>query len=401
MLPQRLSLALLLSLSVVGAAAAEPAGDAEPTEEAPAASEAAGGADAPADAGPTPEVETADAPAPADADADLESPITADALPPTDPPDDAFENPPPAEFPPKHSFYYTNLTAVRLNPLGLENRFQVDYRWRIYDNTESVLKKGSFIGFGVEPLLNPAITRVSAVLTLQPLAVLQLRAAYGVMSFFGTFDYLQSYNTPTAEHYTAEYESTTDDRYAATGTQAQFAALLQAKVGPIAIRNNLQAFRTDINLRDNDGDGRKDPVFYYIRDDIMIRGHGWHLINDTDVLYLSKFGLTAGLRATVVKPFYKTEDYLTGEPLDDPNGPTFRLGPLLGFTFFDRPEKRFNKPTILVISQWWIKHRYRVSGSPELSTDGTVERGSVGDSLPGMPTLVLGFAFQGQLWGKN
>ena len=289
----------------------------------------------------------------------------------------------------------------QLNPLGLENRFQVDYRWRVYDNTESVLKKGSYIGLGVEPLLNPAITRVSAVLTIQPLAVLQLRAAYGVMSFFGTFDFLQSYNTPTAEHYTAEYESTTDQRYAQTGTQAQLSALLQGKVGPIAIRNNLQFYRTDINLRDNDGDGRKDPVFYYIRDDIMIRGHGWHLINDSDVLYLSKFGLTAGLRATVVKAFYKTEDYLTGEAIQDPNSPTFRLGPLLGFTFFDRPEKRFNKPTILVISQWWIKHRYRAAGSPELSTDGTVERGSVRDSLPGMPTLVIAFAFQGQLWGKS
>jgi hypothetical protein len=393
----RLPLALVLSTTFIGTAAAEPAGDVDPSEEVPAA-----GADEAADAEPAAENENdaagSDA---AEEDTELESPIAADALPPTDPPDDAFENPPPTEFPPKHSIYYTNLTAARLNPLGLENRFQVDYRWRVYDNTDSALKKGSYIGFGVEPLLNPAITRVSAVLTLQPLAVLQLRAAYGVMSFFGTFDFLQSYNTPTAEHYTAEYESTTDQRYAETGTQAQLSALLQGKVGPIAIRNNLQFFRTDINLRDNDGDGRKDPVFYYIRDDIMIRGHGWHMINDSDVLYLSKFGLTAGVRATVVKAFYKTEDYLTGEAIQDPNSPTFRLGPLLGFTFFDRPEKRFNKPTILVISQWWIKHRYRASGSPEFSSDGTVERGSVGDSLRGMPTLVLGFAFQGQLWGKS
>ncbi len=308
---------------------------------------------------------------------------------------------PPPEFPPKHSLYYGNTTALRLNPLGLENRFQIDYRWRVYDNTTSKLKKGSYVAFGVEPLLNPAITRLSAVLTVQPLAVLQLRAAYGMLAHFGTFDFMQSYNTPTAEHYTAEYESTTDSRYKSVGGQAQLAALLQAKVGPIAIRNNFQAYRTDINLADNDNDGREDTVFYYVRDDIMIQGHGWHLINDSDVLFVSKFGLTAGVRATVVKPIYKKEAFLPGEANDDPNGPTFRVGPLLAYTFFDRPGKRFNKPAILLISQWWVKHRYRVSGSPETSSDGTVERGSLGDSLAGMPTLVLGFTFQGQLWGKN
>ncbi|MCB9705982.1 MAG: hypothetical protein H6711_29245 [Myxococcales bacterium] len=310
--------------------------------------------------------------------------------------------PPPQGGMPKHSFYYNNLTVARLNALGLENRFNLDYRWRIYDGAVSRLKSGSHIGFGVEPVLNPALTKVSAMLTIQPLAILRLRASYGLLSFFGTFDFLQSYNTPTAEHYTAEYESTTNNRYSETGTQAQFAALLQAKVGPVAIRNDFQSFRTDINLRDNDGDGRKDPVFYFIRDDIMIQGHGWHIINDSDVLYqASKFGLTAGVRATVVKAFYKDSSFLPGESTDDPNGPTFRLGPLIAYTFFDRPDKKFNKPTILVISQWWIKHRYRAHGSPEFSSDGTVERGSVGDSLPGMPTLVIGFSFQGQVWGKG
>ena len=325
---------------------------------------------------------------------------TGEAMPPEGG-EAAVDDPVEPEFPPKHSLYYGNTTALRLNPLGLENRFQIDYRWRVYDNATSKLKKGSYVAFGVEPLLNPAITRLSAVLTVQPLAVLQLRAAYGMLAHFGTFDFMQSYNTPTAEHYTAEYESTTDSRYKSVGGQAQLAALLQAKVGPIAIRNNFQAYRTDINLADNDGDGRQDTVFYYVRDDIMIQGHGWHLINDSDVLFVSKFGLTAGVRATVVKPIYKKEAFLPGEANDDPNGPTFRVGPLLAYTFFDRPGKRFNKPAILLISQWWVKHRYRVSGSPELSSDGAVERGSLGDSLAGMPTLVLGFTFQGQLWGKN
>lgn len=303
---------------------------------------------------------------------------------------------------PKHSIVYNDLLPLRLNPLGLENRITFEYRYRLYD-TASKLKDGAHIGFGVEPVLNPALTRVSAMLTVQPLAILRLRAAYGLLAHFGTFDFMQSYNTPTADYYTAEYESTTDTRYASVGTQLQLAALLQAKVGPIAIRNDLQTFRTDVPLRDRDGDGRPDTVFYFIRDDMMIQGTGWHLINDSDILYISTFGLTAGVRSTVVKAFYDDASFRPGESTEDPNGPAWRLGPLLAYSFYDRPveRRRFNKPTILLISQWHIKHRYRAAGSPAFSSDGTVERGSLGDSIRGMPTIVLGFSFQGELWSRG
>ncbi|MGB1698580.1 MAG: hypothetical protein ACPHRO_01420, partial [Nannocystaceae bacterium] len=309
----------------------------------------------------------------------------------------------------KHTVTYSNLTAARLNPLGLVNRLLFEYRYRLYD-TPSLLKNGSYVGAAVEPFVTPAMARLSAGLIVQPLAILRLKATYGLFAHFGNFQFMQSYDTPTAEHFTAEYYATTDNRYASLGTQGILGVLLQAKVRSLAIRNDLNFYRTDVDLKDNNGFDGKDDVFYYIQDDIMIAAHGWHLTNDTDVLYLSKFGLTAGLRTTVTKAFYPADVFLPGESTDDPNGPTVRMGPLLAYTFYDKPEKkkRFNKPTFLLITQWWVKHRYRTGAafnygeSISVDSEGNkVAVGSLGDSIPAMPWFVLGFAFQGELFARD
>ena len=254
------------------------------------------------------------------------------------------------------------------------------------------------------------MARVSGTLFVKPLAILRLRASYGVLTQYGNFQFTQSYDTPTAEHFTAEYYATTENRYATVGSQGIFGALLQAKVGPIAIRNDVNFYRTDIGLKDNTGLFGTDDVFYYIQDDIMLAAHGWHMTNDSDVLYLSDSGLTAGIRTTVTKAFYPDDVFLDGESTKDPNGPTVRMGPLIAYTFYDKPEqkKRFNKPSVLLITQWWVKHRYRTGAAADFGesisddSDGNkVAVGSLGDSIPAMPWFVLGFAFQGELFARD
>lgn len=385
-------------------------------------------ADAPSDATPSGDA-TAPTPGSDDttpADAPSETPAMADpfAEPPasddsedndangddaTDEDDADGDESSPSALPPKHSLAYTSLLVARLNPLGLEERFLLEYRYRLYDSS-SLLKDGSYISAGIQPIVSPAMARVSASVFVQPLAVLRFHFAYGLLAHFGTFQFMQSYDTPTAEHFTAEYRATDQNRYASLGGQGQIGILLQAKVKSIAVRNNLNFYRTDIDLKDSTGYFGNDKVFYYIRDDIMLAAHGWHLTNDTDVLYLGKKGLTAGIRTSVVKAFYPDDVFLDGESTDDPNGPTVRMGPLVAYTFYDKPEKkkRFNKPTLLVMSQWWLKHRYRtgaaaafgesISDNPEGEKEPV---GNLGDSLPAMPWFVLGFAFQGELFGRN
>ena len=150
--------------------------------------------------------------------------------------------------------------------------------------------------------------------------------------------------------------------------------------------------------------------FYYIQDDMMIAAHGWHMTNDSDVLYIADFGLTAGIRTTVTKAFYPDDVFLPGESTDDPNGPSVRMGPLIAYTFYDKPEekKRFNKPSILLVTQWWLKHRYRTGAAAKFGESISVDSegnkvavGSLGDSIPAMPWFVLGFAFQGELFARD
>jgi hypothetical protein len=70
-----------------------------------------------------------------------------------------------------------------------------------------------------------------------------------------------------------------------------------------------------------------------------------------------------------------------GEPVSQPNGPTHRIGPAVLHTFYDKPERRFNRPTLIVLIQWWARHRWRTGV----------------DVHPAVPYLVVGFLFEGDL----
>lgn len=327
-------------------------------------------------------------------------------------PDGLEEEPPPLPnpLPPKHRISYNNIVVARLNPLGLINRLLIEYRYRIYDEP-SLLKNGSYIGVGVETQLSPGLATVRPQIQIQPLAVLKLRAGYGLFTHFGTFDLASSYESPLDEHYIAEIAAQGDqgENYANIGGQGVFGALLQAKVSQVAIRNDLNFFVSNMQLEDGDN------VWYSQLDDMMLEGDGWHLTNDSDLLWLSNFGLTVGVRNTVTKAFYNDSSFRPGELAiverdGDPNGPTNRVGPLIAYTFFDDPREhpRFNRPSILVISQWWTNHRYRTGAlldepynreSITLNEDGEPEAvGSIGDGLPAMPYLVIGFAFEGDFF---
>ena len=74
-------------------------------------------------------------------------------------------------------------------------------------------------------------------------------------------------------------------------------------------------------------------------------------------------------------------DAFANEPISQPNGPTHRVGPALLYTIFDRPDLRFNKPTLILLMQWWAKSRYRTGQ----------------DVSAGIPYFVLGFRFEGDL----
>lgn len=406
--PRRLSSSsLFFGLAVSLGLVSSPAWAAPPDGDTPAL-EAAPGEDAtsdnPAETGTSEELAadsaSDDAPPPEeevpaqDPPSEVEGPVgsEAEAKPDPDPVPPPAGKPAPATagIGDKHSITYTNLLAPRVNPLGLENRLWIGYQYRLYDKNKTILN-GSNIGIFFRPIVSPAIALIGATLQLQPAAVLRLRATYSFVQWFGTFQYMQSYKSPNDDYSETRLGAQTDfqeSNYTTNGHQVELEALVQARYKGLVIRSATFGIYNNYDLR---GD---DDVFYSVRYDIMAPGQGWMLSNDTDLLWLQamkgprKATLMAGARASTLMPFFKDEVYEEGDDAENnPIGPQFRVGPALGYIFYDRPDRhpRFNRPTLLLMPQWSIKHRWRTGR----------------DVKTAFPTIVIAFVFTGQLWGKN
>lgn len=352
-------------------------------------------APAAADAEAVPEDSPASDPAtPMPADAALTDPPTepaaSDRAPPTsgtitpgrDPAVSATlkRRPPGAEPPPlpaRHRLVYSNLLVLRVNPLGAEDRFVLGYQLRLY-NKPGALFRDAYFGVAFSPTVSPSISRIGAQIDIAPLTILRFRAGYYLSTWYGSHRFkAHPFETPYAEYGPDTLKARADAKQGLStfGGQAELGVLFQLKFGPVALRNELIAYHNNIRLPS------PTDVFYDLRHDVLVPGRGWFLSNDTDLLYVSKFGLAAGVRNSMVHVFYPAGVYEAADAQDNPNTPMDRLGPLLSYTFYDKPERRFNKPTLLFSAQWWLKHRYRT-----------------GDEVhQGIPLFLLGFAFSGEL----
>ncbi len=266
--------------------------------------------------------------------------------------------------PPEHQLFLRSTNVFRYNPLGLISDNHVSFRRLLYRQDDNVLLRDNFIGAGFTPQVSAAFARVGALVEVQPLSILRLWANFDVVGYFGTFGLFQSFNSPDADFrdsvITARGQLEDGDpqkNFATWGSQLTLGMDLQLKVGPIAARNLLRLVRGSYQLREGD------TVYYDQFYDVLAPNNGLYLNNDTDLLYVSDFGLVAGLRMNVTQPFYGPEHHGDGQawtgPLDHENGPTLRAGPLISYTFFDDPTALFNKPTLIVVGNWWVAHRYR------------------------------------------
>jgi len=281
--------------------------------------------------------------------------------------------------PPQHRLVYRNLLVARLNPLGLLDEARLSYRYRLY-RSESLALRDNFVSVGLAPGISPAFGRLGVVVELQPLSILQLWGMYEFVGNFGTFRQFQSFPSAGSdfsdtELYARDALPAGDPQrpYANTGTQLTLGATLQLKVGPVVARSLLRMIRPDMALRTGD------TVFYDITHDVLAPNRGWYLLNDADVLYQTGRGLTVGLRWASSHAFYGPEHFTPELSTAFPT--THRLGPVFAYTFAEQDGARFNAPTVLLIVNWWLAHRYRTGV----------------DSPQAFPYLALGFSFSGDL----
>jgi hypothetical protein len=290
--------------------------------------------------------------------------------------------PPPATeaMPPEHRITYSDLTAVRVNPLGLETRPLVGYEHRLWDDP-GILTRDAYVGLKLAPFLNPALARLGLQVEVKPAAVLALRGGVFYKQFFGTFNQLDAFATPTAEHCDDCMRERHDAGLtvgATTAFEAEMGALAQVKVGPIALRHDAALFYAD-------ADTPGATVHYDQRLDMVVPDAGFSTAHDTDLLYVTGFGLAAGARLSTIHAFYRDRDFLAGERTDNPNTPAVRVGPAVAYTFFEDPGATFDEPTLILLTQWWLEHRYRAGQ----------------DVTQALPLIALAFRFEGRLWGSD
>jgi hypothetical protein len=281
------------------------------------------------------------------------------------------------EPPIRHRLVYQNLLAARYNPLGLVNEFNVGWRMQLFMKKAGALYQDTFFAIKAHAFLNPAFARIGPRIEIQPLAILNLTATYNFVGYFTTFDQLMSFPSATSVYSDTRLDTLgkQDQNYPAHGHLVTLSALVQAKVKKIAVRDNLKFYYSDMALR------RGHLVYYDQTLDIAQPDEAWTLTNDLDALYLFDFGLKLGARYTLTHAFYKPKHFRLGEPVSQPNGPTHRVGPAVLYTFYDKPERRFNRPTLLFLVQWWARHRWRTGV----------------DVHPAVPYFVVGFLFEGDL----
>ncbi|MCC6810366.1 MAG: hypothetical protein IT381_23245 [Deltaproteobacteria bacterium] len=277
---------------------------------------------------------------------------------------------------PEHSLVYTNLFAARLNPLGVTDQLRLAYRHRLFDSESPLFQPANFSA-GVTTELTPANARFGPSLELTPLAALQLYAAYEFVGYFGVLQNVLALDSP--EH---EVSDATRAALAAArqnrpmaGGRLTLSILVQAKVGPIAVRAQLQFFRYD--MRGQPGEN----VFYEPGVDMLVPMHGFFLQHDADVLYVTNFGLIAGVRHSLA---HSLEDAPRVSPGFGGLNSQHRVGPIALYEFFNRPGAAFDRPSLGLIVQWYLQHRYRTGQ----------------ETTQAFPQIVLAFLFAGELWRK-
>ena len=271
---------------------------------------------------------------------------------------------------------FNNAFFLRYNPLGLEDQLRAGAQRLLYKNPKALFRDNFFF-FGLAPRLNPAFVKVGPAIEIQPLSIFNLRVTAEFIYLFSSFGFLQSFRTPNVDY----SDSTMGQRadlglnYSTIGAHVIIEPLFQFRFGNIVVRNKstFEYWR----MRTRAGDS----VFYDVTLDTLISNNGWVFSNDLDALYLFKFGLTAGIRYTVVRPFYRQRDYLAGEIERLSTNQHQRLGPLLAYTFYDHGYTRFNRPTIILIVNWYAEHRWRTGV----------------DVNPAIPYIVVGFGFQSDI----
>jgi hypothetical protein len=239
------------------------------------------------------------------------------------------------------------------NPIVGEYRVRVTHKQRL-GLSEELLWRDTFLSLGGQARLNPCYGGVGPFVEWQPIALFNLKALAEVYGVFGTAGMLQSFRSPLDEYSDALQgaRATAGESYATTGWHAMLQPTLQAMVGPVAVQNVLTVDYFGMRLRG------EDTLWYDAGPDTLLPGRGFTLTEEVNLAYIAG-PLTVGGTFRYILPLYSEEHFRPGEDRRAVDNSNMRMGLLAAYTFFDGGYSSFNHPTVFVMANWHLHHRYR------------------------------------------
>jgi hypothetical protein len=282
---------------------------------------------------------------------------------------------------PKERVDFANFTVLRLNPLGVQDAFDIGYRRRLYTSEEPLWRTGQ-VGASFAPTLTPAFVKLGIAGEIEPIAILRLQAKLEWIQYFGVADHLQSFQTVHEDYSDTAIKRGGDEgkNYAPSGLQAMLAAEFKIRFGPVVLRSRFQAFYSEMRLRYGD------TVWYDPFYDLLTPATGWSIINDSDLLsFLLEDRLVVGIRHTLLDAFYPSDAYGPSGPQALDGYPTQRIGPLVAWHIYDHPGEALSRVTLLVLAQWHLSHPTRAGQ----------------DVNQAIPYVAIGCNLTGDLWRSD
>jgi hypothetical protein len=301
----------------------------------------------------------------------------------------AVEGPPPARKPdalgytepPDYRFTMRNAFGGRYNPLGLELSTRAGLQARLY-HKDSPIVRSNYVFIGMNAGISPTQAHIGPLVEVQPISILSVKLITEVQTYFGDLGYAQSF-VSARDNFSDSAQSARENSsaYATTGFHLTFEPVLLVPlvVKPkftLVLQNrfSLELWKMKLHGSDN--------VFYEAGTDTLVgKANGLIVTDDADLVVLlrsAKRGAATylGVRYSMAQPFYNAADYRPGEA--SISNANHRIGPLVGYTFFDHGYTYFNKPTLIAIINWYFIHPYRTGA----------------DVSAAVPYMVLALTFQ-------
>ena len=257
--------------------------------------------------------------------------------------------------PPQHRIVHRNTIAFRVNPLGLLYDGRFSYRLRLYE-AEGKALRDNFIGVGIAPTFSPAFMRVGPFIEFNPASMFGIWGMVQFVQYFGSFDLAQGFAGAQSDFSDKAIKANTRGKVGPTnGYEVTLGASFLAKVSSIIIRSQARLVYGNLKLKDGE------RIYYDQFYDVGAPNQGWTFANDFDLLFQTlENKLVVGARYTATAPLYDpTRHYDPNDPVQTVDNSMHRVGPFAGYTFKIEDGAKFNNPTVFILVQWWLKHRFR------------------------------------------